>query len=154
VPTTPAERALAFGTLFSTVVLVLLVAANWELFQTATPPAGPSTQRAIAAVPERAPDVRSTAPAPDDTRVGQTAATRPTAPATLELSAVGGPTWLEVRAGGEGGEQLHFDMVPAGATRRYGTLPVWVRAGAADRLVIRLAGARVGTPSAEGIGSP
>jgi hypothetical protein len=149
VPKTSVDRALALGTLLSAVVLVALVAANWQVFQTATPTVSRSNERAVAAVSERAPEAQSTVPPRDEARVGQTAAAPRAGPATLELRAVGGPTWLEVRARDDGGEQLHFDTVPAGETRLFDALPVWVRVGAAERLVIRLAGARVAVPPAE-----
>jgi hypothetical protein len=134
-------------------LLVALVATNWQAFQppSALADEAGQTERGGEAVP--APSRGAPAsPRADDTRAAATtAAVAPAAPAAapaLELGAVGGPTWLEVRAGDALGEQLHYDILPAGETRRFESVPVWVRVGAAGNLDIRIRGSRVRVPAA------
>lgn len=156
-PTTSADRILAGGTLVCTAVLLALVAVNWHLFQTRPASSPTATQGPRPAATKSAREHASRAaagavPQPDDTRAQPvSAAAEPdarVAPIVLEVGAAGGATWLEVRAGGAAGEQLHFGMLQPGERRAFERLPVWVRAGAAEHLVLRLAGSRAHPPPA------
>ena len=144
-PETPLDRILALGTLVTAAALVVMVATNWEAFSgSATTAAVPA---AVVAPTETFDDSEPLVPAPRETlaRREEPAPARPVPAAkpALVIAATRGASWLEVRAGDSGGEELYYGILEEGARTELERLPVWIRLGAAESVDIRLSGARV-----------
>jgi hypothetical protein len=150
-PETTVDRLLAAGTLLAALALVAVTAANWDAVRGADRAAGvalvsdSAQERADAAEAQPAPAAeRPSRAAPAPRRAAPAAPAGPAAEHRgLSIAAVGGESWLEVRAGDADGEQLFYGVLGEGEERTFEGLPVWVRIGALGNLELRLDGAPV-----------
>jgi Helix-turn-helix domain/RodZ C-terminal domain len=96
-------------------------------------------------VPRAEPAARSPNPPPNPVRATPSAR-RTARPATLVLSAAGGPCWLRVHLGSEAGRPLYEGMLEQGRSVRFGGKRLWIRVGAPSNLEASLNGEPAGLP--------
>ena len=145
-PHTWTERVLAAGTVTALVALVAVAVANWDAFRVAEPVAATSAPVEPLPVATSEPEPPAAAPVPSraETQPREVVPrNRPAPPPVLTIAAAGGSSWLEVRSGDAGGEQLHFGILEQGDTVTFERLPVWVRIGAVGNVEVRLGAERV-----------
>jgi cytoskeletal protein RodZ len=133
-----AESSFVVIALVGIVAVTGLVIAAWQL-GTGSPPAdtlsggGETMGESVSALPSAGQTQEAAAPE---------AAAKPVA-VTVVLNAIGGDTWLAVRAGSAGGELLFQGTLEKGQTQRFVRRKVWLQYGAGDHLELKLDGKRV-----------
>jgi hypothetical protein len=100
----------------------------------AVPPATPAVTLPPAAVPEQGAAAAPVSPTP------ARASTR------LVLTAAGGDSWLQVRAGSARGEVLYDGMLRRGQSFRVERRRLWLRLGAASNVRLAVNGSRLAVP--------
>jgi hypothetical protein len=137
-PDTTADRLLAAGTLVAALALVAATALNWQTIRGAERPETVALASDAAQQPEEtaaaSPPVERPAPAPAPPPAPAAAPD----PERLTISAAAGESWLEVRAGGAGGDQLFYGVLAQGEEQSFEPLPVWVRIGAVGNVELLL----------------
>jgi Domain of unknown function (DUF4115) len=74
---------------------------------------------------------------------------RRTAPFSVELLAVRGPTWVSVRRGSQTGPVLFDGTIERGKSQGFTQKRVWVNVGVPRNLVVAVAGRRLGALGAD-----
>lgn len=135
----PPPRSLRrYGTAAVVTASVLILALAWTLHDGSRAASEPVLQPTPARPVARAAEPVARTPP------------RPTAPATLRLVAVDGPSWLEARVGSRAGRPLYYALLEKGASVRLVGRRLWLRLGAPGNLAATLNGRPLPLPAQTG----
>jgi hypothetical protein len=146
VPSTRLERILAILSLVAALALAgFTVPAVLDYRSAETDPAGGASAeplRATTSAPSTAAATTNEETLAQDTQATETQAATTSAPPLVELDlvAVRGDCWLDVRVGSADGRRLFAGVLAQGASRRFEEAALWVEIGAPATLDVQLDG--------------
>ncbi len=113
-------------------VIVLFYAVGWDQATSGTPQLVTVEVKAAVAQPAR---------------VVSTPSIKATPLSTFALTAAGGDSWLQIRAGSIRGRTLYEGVLPVGETVRLKSKRLWIRFGAASHVELSIDGRRARLPA-------